>query len=40
MLNNNLPVKTKDFDSNILIKMPKNMTITMENNDVVNGKET
>jgi len=40
VLSNNLPIKTKDFDSNILIKMPKSMTITRENNDIVNGKET
>ena len=39
-LKNTLPVKTKDFDSNILIKMPKNMNITRENNDIISGKET
>jgi len=36
---NKLPLKTKDFDSNILIIMPKIMTITKDNNDIINGKE-
>lgn len=39
-LKNNLPIKTQDFDSNILVKFPEVLTISKENNDVISGKET